>query len=340
MRVLVCESPGVFKYTERKKPDFGKKEALVRILKVGICGTDLHAFEGVQPYFEYPRVLGHELAVEFIDGDGDTFVPGQKLTILPYIHCNACIACRSNKPNCCVNMKVCGVHMDGGMTEYMVIPYNSLVNGADLSLNELALVEPLSIGAHAIKRAGIQNKEFVVVIGAGPIGLGIIEMATLQGARVIIVDVNTHRLEFCQKHFQGAYTINATNTNVRQQLHALTGGDMATVVIDATGNLNAITDGFQLMAHGGRYVLVGLQRNDISFSHPEFHKREATLMSSRNATTVDFEFVIQNIRTKRINVNKFITNQIPFGKVINEFATLTDPSRGVIKAIINMVDEV
>jgi 2-desacetyl-2-hydroxyethyl bacteriochlorophyllide A dehydrogenase len=339
MRVVICESPGVLSYAERKKPVFGRLEALVRIRKVGVCGTDIHAFEGVQPYFEYPRVLGHELAAEFIDGDGDSFVPGQRITILPYINCNSCIACRSGKPNCCVNMKVCGVHMDGGMAEYLVIPYNSLINGDGLSLNDLALVEPLAIGTHAVRRAGIEENEFVLVIGAGPIGLGIMEMATLQGARVIVVDVNEHRLEFCRKHFKAAYSINPSNTNVRQQLQALTGGDMPTAVFDATGNLNAISDGFNLMAHGGRYVLVGLQRNDITFSHPEFHKREATLMSSRNATEADFEFVIRNIKTKRINVNKFVTDIIPFERVIDEFPTLANPNRGVVKAIINMVED-
>lgn len=339
MKVLVCESPGVLSYDEQQKPAFGKDEALVRVHKVGICGTDLHAFEGVQPYFEYPRILGHELAVEFVDGDGDGFLPGERASVIPYFSCNNCIACRMGKPNCCVNMKVCGVHQDGGMAEYLVVPFTSLVKGRGLSFNELALVEPLAIGTHALFKASLQPTEWVLVIGAGPIGLGIMEIAALQGARVIAMDVNDARLEFCKKHLKVEETINPLNADVAQQLAACTNGDMPTLVIDATGNLKAITDGFRWIAHGGRYVLVGLQRDNICFSHPEFHKREATLMSSRNATSADFDFVIHNIKAKRIDVDKFITDKIPFTMLDKEFPTLLDPDRRVVKAVIDIVGE-
>jgi 2-desacetyl-2-hydroxyethyl bacteriochlorophyllide A dehydrogenase len=340
MRALVCESPGVLGYIEQKKPVFRSEEALVRIRKVGICGTDLHAFKGVQPYFQYPRILGHELAAEFVEGDGDGFVQGDKVTILPYFNCHSCIACRTGKPNCCVHMKVAGVHQDGGMAEYLTIPFSSLIDGQGLSFNELALVEPLAIGVHALRRAVLQPNEFVLVIGAGPIGLGIMEAAALQGGRVIAVDVNSDRLEFCKTKMKVEFTINPSQVNVKEQLLEITDGDMPTLILDATGNLKAINDGFNWIAHGGRFVLVGLQRNEISFSHPEFHKREATLMSSRNATKADFDFVIRNIKIKQINVNKFITHIIPFGKVRDEFPTLTDPDRGVVKAVINMVDDI
>jgi 2-desacetyl-2-hydroxyethyl bacteriochlorophyllide A dehydrogenase len=336
MKVLVCESPGVLNYAEQKKPSFKKGEALVRIHKVGICGTDLHAFEGVQPYFQYPRILGHELGAEYIDGDGEGFLPGDRVSILPYLNCNSCIACRSGKPNCCVNMKVCGVHQDGGMVEYFAIPFTSLVNGQGLTFNELALVEPLAIGTHAIRRAMVQTNEFVLVIGAGPIGLGIMEVAALHGARVIALDINDSRLEFCQKQMNVKYTINPSKANVLSQLAEITSGEMPTLVVDATGNLKAIRDSFQYLAHGGRYVLVGLQKNEISFSHPEFHKREGTLMSSRNATKEDFDFVIRNIGGGHIDVNKFITHTIPFEKIRDEFPSLLDPDKGVIKAVIDI----
>lgn len=340
MKVLVCESPGVLKYGEQKRPVFGKGEALVRIHKVGICGTDLHAFEGVQPYFEYPRILGHELGAEFIDGDGAGFLPGDRVSILPYLNCNSCVACRMGKPNCCVNMKVCGVHRDGGMVEYLVVPFSALVHGRELSFSELALVEPLAIGAHALERAVLQPNEYVVVIGAGPIGLGIIECAILQGGRVIAVDVNENRLDFCRTHMKTVVTINPSRENVQARLMEITTGEMPTLVIDATGNRNAINGAFAWMAHGGRFVLVGLQRNDISFSHPEFHKREGTLMSSRNALKSTFESVIQNIKLKRIDVKKFITHTFPFGKIGDKFPALLDPAQGVVKAVIDIVEDV
>jgi threonine dehydrogenase-like Zn-dependent dehydrogenase len=236
-------------------------------------------------------------------------------------------------------MKVCGVHQDGGMAEYLVVPFNSLVKGRGLSFNELALVEPLAIGTHALFRAALQPTEWVLVIGAGPIGLGIIEVAALQGARVIAMDVNDDRLAFCQNHLKVEATINPLKEDVGKQLMTYTAGDMPTLVMDATGNLNAINGGFRWIAHGGRFVLVGLQKDQICFSHPEFHKREATLMSSRNATNADFDFVIHNIKAKRIDVNKFITDRIPFHKLEKEFPTLLDPARGVVKAVIDMVGE-
>lgn len=338
MKVLICESPGILRYSEKDTPVFGKGEALVRIHRIGICGTDLHAFEGVQPYFQYPRILGHELGAEFIDGDGDGFRPGERVSILPYLNCNNCIACRMGKPNCCVNMKVCGVHQDGGMAEYLVVPFSSLVDGRGLSFDELALVEPLSIGTHAVRRAQVQPNEFVLVNGAGPIGLGIVKVASLYGARVIAVDVNELRLEFCRKQMNVEFTINPSRVNVHEELAGITNGEMPTLVVDATGNLKAIRDGFGYMSHGGRYVLVGLQKNEIVFSHPEFHKREGTLMSSRNATKADFDFVISNISNGGIDVRRFITHTFAFDKIKDEFAGLLDPARGVVKAVINMSD--
>lgn len=323
-------------YVNHDLPKYGRREALIKIHRVGVCGTDLHAFEGVQPYFTYPRILGHELAAEFVEGDGNGFVPGDKVTVLPYINCGNCVACHNGKPNCCVSMRVCGVHIDGGMSEYFVVPYSALVRGDGLSFEELAIVEPLAIGAHSLRRGGLTGGEHVLVIGAGPIGLGIMELAALQGARVIAMDVSESRLEFCKANFKVEAVLNPTSDNVSERLQTITNGDMPTLIIDATGNLKAINNAFQWMAHGGRYVLVGLQRGDITFPHPEFHKRESTLMSSRNATRADFDYVIENIRNKKISASKFITHTIQFDSVSGEFPTLSDHRRGVVKAIIDM----
>lgn len=193
-------------------------------------------------------------------------------------------------------MKVFGVHIDGGMREYVIVPDTALVKSGGLSLDELALIEPLAIGAHAIIRANIATNEFVLVMGAGPIGIGIAQFAKIAGAHVIVVDVNDDRLEFCKNLLDIKHTINPLTHNLVDVCKQITGNDMPTVVIDATGNLNAINNAFAYLAHGGRYVLVGLQKEHISFSHPEFHKREATLMSSRNANTQDFNYVIDCIQ--------------------------------------------
>ncbi len=337
MKSLVCVAPRQLEYKTITKPALSEGRAIIKIKRIGICGTDLHAFEGTQPYLEYPRILGHELSGELVEFDGAPgFREGENVTFIPYFHCGTCIACRSGKPNCCVAIKVCGVHIDGGMVEYLSVPSGSLIHGDGLGLDELALVEPLAIGAHGIARAGIKKGEFVLVIGAGPIGLGTIAFAQVAGANVIVMDVNKARLDFCRQHLKVNNLINPAEGDAVEQLKAITGGDMPTVVIDATGSQKAINNAFQYMAHGGRFVLIGLQRGDIIFSHPEFHKREATLMSSRNATRADFAHVVDCMTSGLIDPKIFITHRVNFDGIKRDFEGWLDPANGVIKAMASM----
>ncbi|MDB5136511.1 MAG: zinc-binding alcohol dehydrogenase family protein [Mucilaginibacter sp.] len=337
MKTLVCTQSGNLEYQTAPQPILTPNNAILRIKRIGICGTDLHAFEGTQPYFEYPRILGHELAAELIEFDSAPgFEMGEIVTIIPYFNCGLCIACRQGKPNCCVNIKVCGVHIDGGMVEYLSVPSYSLVHSNGLNSDELALVEPLAIGAHGVKRAGVNEGEFVLVIGAGPIGLGTMEFARIAGAKVIAMDINDERLAFCSKKLHVDHTINALSAHAMKQLRDITNGDMPTVVIDATGSQKAINNGFSYMAHGGRYVLIGLQKGEIGFSHPEFHKREGTLMSSRNATRIDFEQVINFMKGRLIDPLNYITHRIAFNHLKNEFPSLLQPETRVIKAMVDL----
>jgi len=337
MKTIVCTTPGSLQYENREKPVLIPGHAIIKIKRIGICGTDLHAFEGTQPYFEYPRVLGHELSGDLIEFDDATgFQLGEKVTFIPYFNCGHCIACRNGKPNCCVSLKVCGVHIDGGMAEYLSVPSSSLIHGDGLSYDELALVEPLAIGAHGVARAGIKQGEFVLIIGAGPIGLGAIEFARIAGGKVIVMDINEGRLEFCRRNLQVNHTINALLPDSLSQIKETTSGDMPTVVIDATGSQKAINNAFQYLAHGGRFVLIGLQKGEISFSHPEFHKREATLMSSRNATRVDFVQVMDCMKEGLIDPKTYITHRVHFDEVIRDFTSWLNPAKGVIKAMVSM----
>jgi len=337
MQSIVCEEPGKLVFEEKEKPEIKAGYAQIRIRRIGVCGTDLHAFEGTQPYFTYPRILGHELSGELVEPNGAPgFQKGETVTFIPYFNCGVCIACRSGKPNCCAKINVCGVHVDGGMAEYLNVPTYSLVHGEGLSYDELALVEPLAIGAHGIRRADVKPGEYVLVIGAGPIGLGIMEFARIAGAKVIAMDLNTKRLEFCRDRLKVEHILNVSIGDVPEQLATITKGDMPTVVIDATGSLKAINAGFQYMAHGARYVLVGLQKGDINLSHPEFHKREATLMSSRNATRADFEHVIASMKKGLVQPANYITHRVQFDQVTDEFESWLDPANGVIKAMIEV----
>jgi 2-desacetyl-2-hydroxyethyl bacteriochlorophyllide A dehydrogenase len=337
MESLVCIKPGEFEYKPAQKPGLQKDHSILEIKRIGVCGTDLHAFEGTQPYFEYPRILGHELAAVIHETeDTSGFKKGEAVSIIPYFNCGHCIACINGKPNCCVQMKVFGVHIDGGMRNYVSVPNYSLLKGEGMSFEELALIEPLAIGAHSIQRAAVKEGEFVLVIGAGPIGLGIMEFARIAGGQVIAADVNPQRLSFCKEKLKVDHIINVAAENTADRLKEITSGNMPTVVIDATGNLKAINMAFQYMAHGARYVLVGLQKENISFSHPEFHKREATLMSSRNAVRSDFEHVMNSMRNGLVNPSTYITHRVPFNKVKDDFPSLLDPANGVIKAMIEL----
>jgi 2-desacetyl-2-hydroxyethyl bacteriochlorophyllide A dehydrogenase len=337
MKSLVCVNPGQFEYKEIEQPKPAPGQAIIRIRRIGICGTDLHAFEGTQPFFSYPRILGHELAGELVDtGDAEGFQQGETVSFIPYFNCGTCIACRSGKPNCCAKINVCGVHVDGGMVEYLSVPTYSLLHGEGLSFDALALVEPLAIGAHGLRRAGVQAGEYVLVVGAGPIGLGIIALANIAGAKVIALDVNDQRLAFCKEKLGVQHVINVAKEDVTAVLQSITNNDMPTVVIDATGSLKAINNAFQYMAHGARYVLVGLQKGEISFPHPEFHKREATLMSSRNATREDFEHVIRCIKHGQIDPLTFITHKVTFDQTKDQFASWLNPANGVIKAMVEI----
>jgi 2-desacetyl-2-hydroxyethyl bacteriochlorophyllide A dehydrogenase len=337
METLVCTTPGQFEYRQGEQPVLTKGSAIIKIKRIGICGTDLHAFEGTQPFFEYPRILGHELAGELVAfDDAPGFEVGEAVTFIPYFNCGTCIACRSGKPNCCTQIKVCGVHANGGMVEYLSVPSYSLVHGDGLSFDELALVEPLAIGAHGVRRAGVQPGEFVLVIGAGPIGLGTMEFARIAGGKVIALDINDSRLRFCQDKLGVYFTVNALAADVTEKLIEITGGDMPTVVIDATGSQKAINNAFRYLAHGGRYVLIGLQKGDICFSHPEFHKREATLMSSRNATRQDFEHVVSSLKNGLVNPTTYITHRVAFDQVKEEFESWLNPDNCVIKAMVEL----
>ncbi|MBD8488199.1 zinc-binding alcohol dehydrogenase family protein [Echinicola sp. CAU 1574] len=336
MKILTCTEPGEFEYGEGIQPEISPGKAIIKIKRIGICGTDLHAFEGTQPYFSYPRVLGHELAGELVAVDGvQGFSPGDLVTIIPYFNCGECVACKAGKPNCCAKISVFGVHEDGGMKEFITVPSTALVKQEGLDLDQLALAEPLAIGAHGVRRAGVSEGEFVIVMGAGPIGLGVMEFARIAGGKVIAMDINEDRLAFCREVLGVDHTVNAKG-DYKSEIAKITGGSFAESVIDATGSAIAIHNGFELMAHGGRYVLVGLQKGPIEFSHPEFHKRESTLMSSRNATREDFDAVLKALKDQQVKAASYITHRVTFDQVKEDFSSWLDPANKVIKAMVSL----
>jgi 2-desacetyl-2-hydroxyethyl bacteriochlorophyllide A dehydrogenase len=337
MRTIVCEQPNHFKLINRDIPSQKQGEAIVAIKQIGICGTDLHAYKGNQPFFVYPRVLGHELAgvIEWAGENNAGLKEGDLVTVIPYLACGECVACRQGKTNCCTQMKVLGVHIDGGMAEKISVPYENLIKTNGLSIDQSTVVEPLSIGAHAVRRAGIQKGESVLVIGAGPIGLGVMTFAKQEGAKVIAMDINQERLEYCRLWANVDATVNALESPM-ETIKEITGGDLPTIVFDATGNQKSMEGSFQYPANGGKLVFVGLVRSDITFFDPDFHAKELTLMGSRNATKEDFDRVIDSIMSGKIDVGSYITHRSSFEEMIERYEEWLKPETRVVKAVVEM----
>jgi 2-desacetyl-2-hydroxyethyl bacteriochlorophyllide A dehydrogenase len=336
MKAIVLETPGEFRHVEMAMPPTpGPSEALVRVRRVGVCGTDFHAFRGEQPFFTYPRILGHELGVEVVAvGPGEQdLAAGARCAVEPYFNCGRCPTCRRGKPNCCVNLKVFGVHVDGGMREYALVPAAKLHPARTLSFEQLALVEPLSIGAHAVARAGVADGERVLVVGAGPIGLAVAQFALLVSAEVMAMDVSERRLAFCRQQWPQVACIDAP-TDPLAALRDLLGDDLPTAVFDATGNPQAMISAFSYVAHGGRLIFVGLVQGDVTFHDPEFHRRELTLLGSRNATSADFRRIIGFLEEGKIDVAPWITHRASYESMIDVFPGWFDRDSGIIKAVL------
>ena len=328
--------PGKLVEIEALRPTPNEGEVLLKVKCIGVCGTDIHAYGGNQPFFSYPRVLGHELAGEIVEvGDGVSLPVGASAFVIPYLECGTCVACRNNKPNCCTNIEVIGVHRDGGMSEYLTVPADHVVIADNVSYEELAIVECLAIGAHSVKRASINESDTVMVLGAGPIGLGVAQFAQIAGAKTFVADLNQERLDFCEQEFEFDALINSTS-DVKQQLSELTNGEFPTVIIDATGSPKAMESTFEWLAHGGRIVFVSIVKADISFHDPEFHKRETTLLGSRNATKEDFEYVVECMRTNKIKSTTMITHRVKFDDFTTTFPDWVQTPSGVIKAVIEV----
>jgi len=336
IKYIVCEEPNHFQLKQKKQPKRKEGEALLAVKKVGICGTDLHAFKGNQPFFNYPRVLGHELGCVIIDIDENEkgIEKGDQVIVMPYIYCGKCIACKSGKTNCCQHIKVLGVHTDGGMQDTIVIPNKLLIKANDISLDQITIVEPLAIGAHAIRRAGVKKGDTVTVMGCGPIGIGIIGLCKYLGATVIALDLNESRLKVVKESFGADFTVNVLNNPV-EEIDKITNGQLSKHVIDATGNKRAIESGTDYMRHGGNYVLVGLHKGSISFAHPKIHAKETTLLCSRNATEEDFNFVTEALRKGKFNAEAYITANVSYQHILEQFDNWISPASANIKVITN-----
>ncbi len=336
MKTLVCQAPGELRMSEVPVPLPAPGEVLLRVRRIGLCGTDMHIFRGTQPFLQYPRVMGHELSGEIVSAPEDSGLdPGDQVYVMPYLSCGHCVACRQGKTNCCTNIQVLGVHRDGGMAEYLALPAQFVFKTDGISLDEAAMLEFLAIGAHAVRRAAVKDGQRVLVVGAGPIGLAVTLFARLDGAQVSVLDTRADRLAFSREVLKAPYTVLAGEGD-KQLMAALTEGEFYDVVFDATGNVKAMERGLEFVAHGGTYVLVSIVLDRISFADPEFHKRETSLLGSRNATADDFRTVLAAMKAGQVPTGLMNTHRTTLDGFIEVLPHWMDPASGVIKAIVEV----
>lgn len=339
MKAIQLQQPQSFRVIDIAEPAApGPGEALLRVHQVGICGTDLGGYLGKMPFYSYPRIPGHELGVEVLAvGEGVTNVrAGDRCAVEPYLNCQRCHACRTGHTNCCEHNLTLGVMTDGGLTDRIVLPARKLHVSAKLGYEALALVETLAIGCHAVARGNPRPGEHVLVIGAGPIGLSVVEFAKLSGAKTIVMDMNEGRLAFVREKMGVPDTILATGDGKElERLAELTGGQLADVVVDATGSAKSMSQALGYCAFAGRLVYVGITQQELAFLHaPIMHRRELTLMASRNALPPDFIRIIRLIEDGLIDTGTWITHRAPMDGMIEAFPGWLKPENGVLKAMV------
>lgn len=340
MRAIRLEEPKQFRQIEIDEPaQPAEGEALVQTHRMGICGSDLGGYLGKMPFFRYPRIPGHELGVEVLAvGSGVTNVnPGDRCSVEPYMNCGRCYPCRKGNSNCCETLNVIGVMVDGGLRERFLIRADKLHPSAQLTFEQLALVETLAIGCHAVDRGAPAANDHILIIGAGPIGLSTLEFARLTGATITVMDLVESRLEFCRCTYGVPHTILVKGDE--RDLDAalsITGGDRYAVVVDATGSHRSMSNALAFVAHTGTLVYVGITSEVISFPHPPLHRAEMTIKGSRNALPKDFGRIIGLIEDGTIDTRPWITHRTPFDGMIDRFEDYTKPETGVIKAIVEL----
>jgi 2-desacetyl-2-hydroxyethyl bacteriochlorophyllide A dehydrogenase len=316
MKAWAIVEPGKMALVEKEKPSPAADEVLVRIHTVGYCGSDLNTFRGLNPLVKYPRVPGHELAGT-IETRGKN-VPaewpsGLEVTMSPYTNCGKCSACRQGRFNCCRHNETLGVQREGGLTEFIVTPWQKLYRSPKLSLSELALVEPLTIGFHAVDRGRVTERDTVLVFGCGAIGIGAIAGASARNARVIAVDVDDAKLQLAKK-CGAREIINSQKNSLHEQLEKLTDGDGPEVVIEAVGLPQTFRAAVEEVGFAGRVVYIGYAKKPVEYETKFFVQKELDILGSRNATSNDFKNVIQLLEDKKFPVREVITKTVPFSE--------------------------
>lgn len=336
MQEAILERPGRLVLVESDEPIApARGEALVAVRRIGICGTDHHAYTGRQNFFAYPRVLGHELAVEVlaVGDDVDHVRRGDRCAVLPYVSCGRCGGCNRGRTNCCESIDVLGVTIDGGMRERMLVPSAHLFPDPVLTYDQLVLVETLGIGWHAVERANPGRDDRILILGAGPIGLAVAQAAALRTSDLTIADIAAERITFASNAGLPALHI---GEDLATQLRARDDGRMPNIVFDATGNQLSMESALNLTDQGGVVVFVGHTVGQISIHNPSFHARELDVRASRNATVADWDGVIAAVRDGSLDATGWINHRTTLTGIVDDLPRLASDPGSTIKSVIEI----
>jgi len=336
MKALFLTAIGQTEIKEIEKPIPKEEEVLLKIGMVGFCGGDLNGFKGLFELQEYPNVLGHEVGgtIEAMGNQvPNTFKIGDKATVYPYLNCGKCISCRKGRRNACQDNKTMGVRRPGAMTHYISIHWQDLFLSEKLSLKELALVEPLTVGFHAAARGGVTNKDRVAVIGCGIVGMGAIASAVNRGAEVIAIDIDDSKMEIAKK-IGVAHTINTSNENLHEALLRITDGDGPDVIIEAVGNAITYRAAVDEVAYTGRVVCIGYAKSAVEFNTGIFVRKEIEILGSRNCTD-EFPEVIAYLEAGKFPVEEVISKLVSLEDAGAALADWATNPKGITKIMVD-----
>ena len=336
MKALFLTAVGQTEIQEIDKPIPKSDEVLLKIGMVGFCGGDLNGFKGLFELQEYPNVLGHEVGgtIEAMGNQvPNTFKIGDKATVYPYLNCGKCISCRKGRRNACQDNKTMGVRRPGAMTHYISIHWQDLFLSEKLSLKELALVEPLTVGFHAAARGRVTNKDKVAVIGCGIVGMGAIASAVNKGAEVIAIDIDDSKMEIAKK-IGVAHTINTNNENLHEALMRITDGDGPDVIIEAVGNAITYRAAVDEVAYTGRVVCIGYAKSAVEFNTGIFVRKEIEILGSRNCTD-EFPEVIAYLEAGKFPVEEVISKLVSLEDAGAALADWATNPKGITKIMVD-----
>jgi threonine dehydrogenase-like Zn-dependent dehydrogenase len=309
VKALMIDAPGSAAVVERPEPLVGRGDVLVRVARAGLCGTDLSTFLGKNPLVTYPRVIGHEIAgVIASAGDVPHLREGTAVAISPYKNCGRCIACLRRRPNACRNNETLGVQREGALAELVAVPAERLYTSAALDLDHLALVEPFSIGMHAVRRGRVSGDDAVLVIGCGGVGAGAVAAAASRGARVFAVDLDEGKLQLANA-FGAVDACNSADPSVTRWLADHTKGEGPDVVIEAVGNAATYRFALEVVASCGRVVCLGWVKGDVALEARHIVAKEMEILGSRNATD-EFADVIALFESRAIDPLRLVTHRV------------------------------